>query len=139
MQVEAYLNFDGRCDEALEFYRGAVGAEVIHLMRFKEMPDPPPGMITPANENKVMHSAFRVGKTTIMASDSQNHGRPTFQGVSLALLVADVKEAERLFASLGRGGKIEMPLARTFFSEGFGTLTDRFGVGWMVVVSPEDA
>jgi PhnB protein len=139
MQVQPYLSFDGRCEEALEFYRGAIGAEVTGIMRFKEMPDAPPGMVTPANENKVMHSAFRVGKTIVMASDGNCLGRPAFQGITLALQVADLAEAERLFESLARGGKVEMPITKTFFSEGFGTLTDRFGVGWMVNVSPENA
>jgi PhnB protein len=140
MQVQAYLSFDGRCEEALEFYRGAIGAEVVGLMRFKEMPDAPPGAVTPANESKVMHSAFRVGKSTVMASDGMSQGgRPVFQGVTLALQVADRAEAEKLFASLSRGGQVQMPLGKTFFSDGFGTLTDKFGVAWMVNVSPENA
>jgi PhnB protein len=140
MHVRPYVTFDGRCEEALEFYRGAVGAEVTAIMRFKEMPGAPPGVVTPANENKVLHSEFRIGTTTVMAADGMKQdGRAVFQGMTLAILTTDVPEAERLFASLSRGGQVTMPLEKTFFSDGFGTLTDRFGVPWMVVVSPEDA
>jgi len=137
MRIEAYLSFDGRCEEALEFYRSALGAQVTSLMRWKEMPDPPPGAISPGIENKVMHASFRVGDTTVLASDGYAHGKPTFQGVSLALQVASVGEAERLFAALAAGGQVQMPLGKTFFSPAFGSLTDRFGVAWMVVVDAE--
>jgi PhnB protein len=132
MQVEPYLFFDGRCEEAIEYYRSALGAEVTALMRFKE--NPHPEMNPPGGGDKVMHSVLRIGDTTVMASDGQCQGRPSFQGFSLALSVPDVAEAERLFAVLGEGGQVQMPLAETFFSPRFGMVADRFGVSWMVVV-----
>jgi len=135
MQVEPYLFFDGRCEEALEFYKRALGAEVTGLMRFKDSPEPAqPGMVPPGGENKVMHAAFRVGDTTVMASDGRCLGKPSFQGFSLSLTVANAADADRVFGRLVDGGKVEMPLGKTFFSPCFGMLTDRFGVGWMVIV-----
>jgi PhnB protein len=137
MLVQPYLFFDGRCEEAIEFYRRAVGAEVTMLMRFKDSPEPqPPGMVPPGAENKVMHASFRIGDSTVMASDGRCMGRPAFQGVSLSLTVADDAEAERRFASLSEGGQVQMPLAKTFFSSRFGMVADRFGVSWMVIVVP---
>ena len=134
MQVQPYLFFDGRCEEALEFYRSALGAEVEMLMRFKDSPEPPPpGMVPPGSENKVMHSSFRIGDATVMASDGRCTGQPSFQGFSLSLTVADEAEAERLFAALADGGQVQMPLSKTFFSPRFGMVADRFGVSWMVV------
>ena len=136
MQVQPYLFLDGRCEEAIEFYRKTIGAEVTMLMRFKDAPQPhPPGMIPPGGENKVMHSSLRVGDTTFMASDGECLGKPTFQGFSLSLTVANDAEAERKFAALSEGGQVRMPLAKTFFSSRFGMLADRFGVGWMLVVA----
>lgn len=136
MQVQAYLFFDGRCDEAIEFYRKVLGAEVTMLMRYKDNPEPPqPGMVPPGSENKVMHSSFRVGDTTVMASDGRCMGKPNFQGFALSLTVADAGEAERLFAALADGGQVQMPLGKTFFSPSFGMLADRFGVGWMIIVA----
>jgi PhnB protein len=133
MQVQPYLNFDGRCEEALEFYRGALGAEVTTLRRFKESPEP--GMLSPGSENKVMHASFRVGEATIMASDGRCRGKPSFQGISLSLTAADDAEAERRFAALADGGQVQMPLTKTFFSSRFGMVADRFGVSWMVIVA----
>ena len=135
MLVQPYLFLDGRCEEAIEFYRRALGAEVTMLMRFKDSPEPhPPGMIPPGAENKVMHSSLRIGETTVMASDGQCLGKPTFQGFSLSLTVPNDAEAERLFAKLADGGQVQMPLNKTFFSSRFGMVADRFGVSWMVVV-----
>jgi PhnB protein len=135
MQVQPYLFFDGNCEEALEFYRSALGAEVIMLMRYKESPDPPPpDMLPPGSENKVMHAEFRVGVTTVMASDGRCQGQPSFQGFSLALALADETEAARLFAALAAGGQVQMALEKTFFSSLFGMVADRFGVSWMVLV-----
>jgi PhnB protein len=134
MQVQPYLMFEGRCEEAVEFYRKALGAEVTRLMRFKESPDP--GMCAPGTLDKVMHMSFRIGDTTLLASDGRCTGQPNFQGFSLALHVADDAEAERLFASLSDGGQVQMPLAKTFFSSRFGMVADRFGVPWMIVVAP---
>ena len=135
MHVQPYLFLDGRCEEALEFYRSTLGAEITMLMRFKESPEPPqPGMVPPGSDNKVMHSSFRIGDTTLMASDGRCLGKPTFQGFSLSLTVPDDAEAERLFAALGKGGQVQAPLTKTFFSSRFGMVADRFGVSWMVIV-----
>ncbi len=137
MQVQPYLFFDGRCEEAVEFYRRALGAEVTMLMRFKDSPEPhAPGMVPPAAEDKVMHMSLRIGETTVLASDGRCEGRPAFQGFSLSLMVPNDAEAERLFASLADGGQVQMPLATTFFSSRFGMVADRFGVPWMIYVAP---
>ena len=114
MQIQPYLFFEGRCQEALDFYRRAVGAEVTALMRYKESPDP--GMIQPGSEDKVMHASFRVGETTVMASDGRCGGAPSFQGFALSLTVSNESEAERLFGTLVEGGQVIMPLTKTFFS-----------------------
>lgn len=135
--VQPYLFFGGRCQEALEFYRAALGAQVDMLMLHKDSPEPPPpGTLQPGFENKVMHTTFRVGETTLMASDGCNEGT-TFSGFSLALSVPTEAEADRVFAALADGGQIQMPLDRTFWSSRFGMLTDRFGVRWMVSVSSQ--
>ena len=137
MQVQPYLFFDGRCEEAIEFYRGALGAEVIMLMRNKESPEPPPpDMVPPGSENKIMHASLRIGDTTVMASDGRCQGKPKFEGFSLSLTLRDEAQAERLFAALGKGGQVQMPLAKTFFSPRFGMVADRFGVSWMIYVEP---
>jgi len=133
--VQPYLFFDGRCEEALEFYRQALGAEVMMLMRFKDSPEPPqPGMCPPGSDNKVMHASFRIGDSTIMASDGRCAGKPSFEGFSLSITVPTEAEADRLFTALADGGKVQMPLARTFYSPRFGMVADRFGVGWMIIV-----
>lgn len=132
MQVVPYLCFDGRCEEALEFYRRALGAEVMMLSRFKDSPDP--AMCPGGSAEKVMHSSFRIGDAIIMASDGRCEGRPSFQGISLSLTLPDVAKAERLFAALAEGGQVQMPFAKTFFSPGFGMVADRFGVSWMIHV-----
>jgi PhnB protein len=134
MQVQPYLFFDGRTEEALEYYRSALGAEVTFLLRFKECPEP--SHIPSGAADKVMHASLRIGDTTVMASDGQCQGRPSFQGVSLSLTASDEAEAERLFTALADGGQVQVPLAKTFFSPRFGMVTDRFGVPWMVVVAP---
>jgi PhnB protein len=135
MQVQAYLNFDGRCEEALDFYKKALGAEVEMLMRMKDSPEPPPsGTFPPGIENKVMHVAFRIGETTLMGSDGYCRGKTAFEGFSLSIQARDETDADRLFAALADGGKVAMPLTRTFFSPRFGMVTDRFGVSWMVIV-----
>jgi PhnB protein len=132
-QVQPYLFFDGRCDEALAFYRRALGAEVVMLMRFKESPDPascPPG----AGE-KVMHASVRIGGTTLLASDGRCTGKPAFEGFALSLTVSTEAEADRYFQALAEGGQVQMPLSKTFFSARFGMVADRFGVSWMVYVA----
>jgi len=135
MRVEPYLFFNGRCEEAVEFYKKALGAEVAMLMRFKDSPEPQaPGMLPPGSENKVMHVSFRVGDTTVMASDGFCKGQTDFQGLSLSLTVSNETEADRVFAALADGGHVQMPLNKTFWSPRFGMVTDRFGLEWMVTV-----
>lgn len=134
MQIQPYLYFDGRCEEAIEFYRRTLGAEVVRLMRGKDVPDP--AMTPPGSADKVMHAALRIGETTILASDGRCTGQPKFEGFSLSLTVPNDAEAERLFAALGDGGQVQMPLMKTFFSSRFGMVADRFGVPWMIYVAP---
>ena len=135
MRVEPYLFFNGHCEEAVEFYKKALGAEVAMLMRFKDSPEPhAPGMLPPGSENKVMHVSFRVGDTTVMASDGFCKGQTDFQGFSLSLTVSNEAAADRVFAALADGGHVQMPLNKTFWSPRFGMVTDRFGIGWMVSV-----
>src|SRR5438874_5427281 len=137
MQVQPYLFFDGRCEEAVEFYRRAIGAEVTMRMRFKDSPEPhEPSMVPPGAEEKVMHVSLRIGETTVLASDGQCVGRPSFQGFALSLTVPDDAEAERVFAALADGGQVQMPLAKTFFASRFGMVADRFGVSWMIYAAP---
>jgi PhnB protein len=136
-QVQPYLFFEGQAEEAIEFYRQALGAEVQMLMRFKESPDP--SMCAPGTENKVMHAALRIGDTTVMVSDGRCQGPASFQGFALSLTVPNEADADRRFASLGAGGQVQMPLTQTFFSPRFGMVADRFGVSWMVYVAPATA
>lgn len=134
MRVEAYLMFDGRCEEALEFYRQQIGAEITALLRFKDNPEPPnPEMGPPSPPDKVMHSCFRVGDTTIMASDGNCRSQPKFDGFCLTISVPEVSEAQRLFEALSAGGQVQMPLTKTFFSPSFGMVADKFGVCWMIL------
>lgn len=134
--VQPYLFFGGRCDEALEFYKKAIGAEIGMVMRFHESPEPmPAGMLAPGFEKKVMHAEFKVGEMTLMASDgcgSKDGGR--FDGFRLALIVPTKADADRVFDGLAAGGNIDMPLEKTFWSPRYGQVTDQFGVGWMVMV-----
>ena len=131
MQIQPYLFFDGRCDQAIEFYRGALGAEVTMLMRYKDGPKP----IAPGTDDNVMHAELRIGETTVLVSDGHCTGRPNFQGFALSLTVANESDAERLFAALADGGQVRVALAQTFFSPRFGMLADRFGVSWMIYVA----
>jgi PhnB protein len=135
-QVQPYLFFEGRCEAAIEFYRKALGAEVTMLMRFAEAPDPPPPGITPPDwGHKVMHAAFRVGQTEVLASDGCGpNPQMEFKGFSLSLTVPDDAAARRAFDALADGGKVNMPLGKTFFASSFGMVADRFGVNWMVIV-----
>ena len=135
MHIESYLFFNGRCEEAIEFYQRALGAEVVMMMRNKEAPEkPPPGMLPPGSDDKVMHATLRIGSSNLMLSDGRCDGKPVFNGFSLSLDVATEAEAERLFAALVDGGTVQMPLAKTFWSPKFGMVADRFGIGWMVSV-----
>lgn len=135
--IQPYLFFDGRCEEAIEFYRKAIGAKVVHMMRYKESPEaPPPGMVPAGYENKVMHATLDIGGAILMASDACGEKRE-FDGFRLSLAVSTKADAERAFAALSQGGTVMMPLTKTFWSSCFGMLTDRFGLGWMVSIIEE--
>jgi PhnB protein len=135
LSINTYLNFNGRTEEAIEFYTRALGAKIQMLMRYKDNPDPlPPGVSHAGMEEKVMHASFSIGETILMASDGGCKGDQKFRGFNLSLTVSTLAEAEALFAALAEGGEIQMPLMKTFFSPGFGMLADRFGVGWMIMV-----
>lgn len=132
--IHPYLFFNGNCEEALEFYKTALGAQVDMIMRFKDSPEPPPpGMVPPGYENKIMHASFHIGESMVMASDGCGEGE-NFKGFSLSLSVSTEAEADKAFAALSEGGQVQMPLTKTFWSPRFGMLTDRFGMGWMVNV-----
>jgi PhnB protein len=134
MQIEPYLFFEGRCEEAIEFYRKSLGAEVEMMMRYRESPDPPPpGMIPPGSEDKIMHASLRIGGALVMASDGNCSGQARFGGFSLSISVPDAATADRFFAALADGGQVQMPLGKTFFAPYFGMVVDRFGVGWMII------
>src|SRR5262249_3836041 len=132
--IQPYLFFAGRCEEAIEFYRKALGAEVEMLMRHKDSPEPPPpGMLQPGFENKIMHATLRIGG----AAGSASYGcdeKGKFDGFRLSLALPAEADAQRAFAALSDGGQVAMPLTKTFWSPCFGMVTDRFGVGWMVTV-----
>jgi PhnB protein len=132
MKVNAYLSFEGRCDEAIEFYKSALGAQVDAVMRYKDQPMPP-GMIPENWQDKVMHSSFRIGDAVVMASDGTGPGQATFKGVSLTLIVDSDADADKYFAALSDGGTVQMPIEKTFFASRFGMVADRFGVPWMVI------
>jgi PhnB protein len=132
MNLQPYLFFDGKCEEALDFYKQAVGAEPKMLMRFKNAPDQ--SMVSPGSDDKIMHARVQIGDTTVLMSDGRCLGKPNFQGFALTISAKSEAEADKLFGALGEGGQVTMPLAKTFFSPRFGMLTDKFGVGWMVIV-----
>ena len=138
MKVQAYISFGGRCEEALEFYKKSVGAEVTNLMRWKDSPEKdmkgPPGY-----QEKIMNAAFRIGETQMMADDGMGEKKAEFKGMTLAIDVADDAEAKRVFTALGEGGNVTMPLMKTFWSSSFGMFTDKFGVPWMVNVEATKA
>jgi PhnB protein len=135
MQVQPYLFFDGRCEEALNFYKKALGAKVEMMMRFKENPDSKNNaMCMPGSDEKIMHACFKVGDTAVMGSDGYAKGNPEFKGFSLSLTAKDEAEADKLFNALADGGQVQMPLGKTFFSPKFGMVADKFGVGWMILV-----
>ena len=138
MKVQAYVTFDGRCEEALEFYKKSIGAVVTGLMRWKDSQDKdikgPPGY-----EEKIMNASFRIGETELMADDGMGEKPAEFKGMTLAIEVADDAEAKRVFTALGEGGSITMPLMKTFWTSSFGMLTDKFGVPWMVNVEASKA
>jgi len=129
--------FNGSCEEAIEFYRKALGAEVQMMLRFKEAPDQ--SMMTPGTDEKIMHACLKIGDGVVLLSDGMCTGQKNFDGFSLSFTVADEAEADRRFNALADGGQVRMPLGKTFFSPSFGVVADRFGVGWMVYVEPKEA
>jgi PhnB protein len=130
--IEPYLFFEGRCEEAVEFYKKAVGAEVVMMMRFKDAPDPDACKGVPGD--KIMHATLRIGESNVMASDGRCDEPMKFQGFSLSLGVRTEAEADKNFNALAQGGQVIMPLAKTFWSPRFGMLTDKFGIMWMINV-----
>jgi PhnB protein len=134
MDLQPYLFFEGRTEEAIELYKRALGAKVEMMMRFKESPDKEMCPVSPAMEDKVMHATLRIGNTMVFASDGQGQGTPSFKGFALSINVASQSEAERVFSALSDGGQVQLPLTKTFFSPCFGMLSDRFGVSWMVII-----
>jgi len=139
MQIQPYLFFKGRCEEAIEFYRTTLDARVTHVIRFKDAPPGPDMRNAVANENKIMHAAFQIGDTTILASDGDCSGSPNFAGFGLSLNAASDNDAQRLFGALSDGGTVQMPLGKTFFASSFGMVKDRFGVSWMIVAGAAPA
>jgi PhnB protein len=133
MPLQPYLFFDGRCDEALDFYKKAVDAKVDMLMRFKDAPDQ--SMVKPESRDKVMHAAVHIGDAQVLMSDGHCQGTAKFQGFGLAVSVKDEAEADKMFGALADGGQVNMPMAKTFFSPRFGMVADKFGVLWMVMVA----
>src|SRR5262249_41045801 len=140
-QVQPYLFFNGRCEEALAFYKKALGAEVQMLMRWKESPEPPSpeacGASGPIDGNRIMHACLKIGESQVMASDGLPQEKSGFQGFSLSLTARNEAECDRFFNALADGGHVQMPLAKTFFAQRFGAVADRFGVSWMVIVAPK--
>lgn len=136
MKVESYLCFEGRCEEAIEFYKRALGAQVEMLMRFKDSPEPPPPDCPPSPPEGIMHASIMVGESRLMLSDGMSSGKASFAGISLSITSKDVDGAHKVFNALSEGGQVQMPLTKTFWSPAFGMLSDRFGVTWMVM-APE--
>jgi PhnB protein len=131
-QIEPYLFFNGRCEEAIAFYGKALGAQTVFLARYKDAPQPmPPGSLPKGFENKVMHATLTIGGSSIMVSDGNEEGAK-FAGFSLSLVLPEEKAVDEAFKKLSEGGVVKMPLGKTFWSPKFGMLTDKFGVGWML-------
>jgi PhnB protein len=137
MNVQSYLSFEGRAQEAIDFYKGALGATVDMIMRFKDAPPEMQSQMSPESKDKIMHAAFKVGDTQVLVSDGRCTGKPSFTGISLCLNAAGNAEAEKLFGALGNGGQVTMPMSETFFAHRFGMVADKFGVNWMVI-SPKE-
>lgn len=138
MKIDPYLFFDGRCEEAIEFYKQALGAKPEFVMRYAESPEPPPpGMLPPGSAQKIMHASVHIGGALVMMSDGRCGGDTAFKGFALSLDCPDADQAREAFAALADGGQVTMPLAKTFWAPLFGMVTDRFGVGWMVGVSAD--
>jgi PhnB protein len=134
MPIQPYLFLEGRCDEAIEFYKSVFGAKVDMLMRWKDSPDK--SMCTPANEDKVMHASVTIGDSRVMLSDGRNSGSPKFEGFALSVNAKDESDADRMFNALVNGGQVTMAMSKTFFSPRFGMVADKFGMHWMIIVEP---
>lgn len=137
MPVQPYLFFDGRCEEAVEFYRKALGGEVEMLMRYKDSPEPPPGARA-GYDDKIIHASLRIGDGSVMMSDDCM-GHPSFQGFSLSLAAADEKEASTQVQCAGRWRQGADAAGQDLFSPCFGMVADRFSVSWMVIVPAPEA
>jgi len=136
MAIQPYLFFSGHCEEAIEFYKKALGAEVTMLMRFKDNPDPPPpGQIPEGLDDKVMHGSLRIGDAELMVSDGMGTGKTAFSGFSISVTGRNEAEVDRFFNALAEGGKVEMPVGKTFWAQRFGMVQDQFGVSWMVTTA----
>lgn len=133
--ISPYLIFEGRCQEALDFYQKAIGAKIGMVLRFKDSPEPPSGDCGGGNPNAIMHSSFQIGESTILASDGRCQSAAKFEGFSLSYTVKSEAEAKQKFDALVEGGQVIMPLTKTFFSPSFGMLTDKFGVSWMIYMA----
>jgi PhnB protein len=133
MDIQPYLSFEGRTQEAIDFYKSALGATVDMVMHFKDAPPEMQAQMSPESKEKVMHAAFHVGSTQLFATDGDCSGKASFSGVSLTLNATSNGEAEKLFGALGQGGKVTMPMSETFFAHRFGVVSDKFGVKWMVL------
>jgi PhnB protein len=133
MNIQPYLSFEGRAQEAIDFYKSALGAKVDMIMHFKDAPAEMQAQMSPSSKDKIMHAAFHIGDTQVMASDGRCTGKASFSGISLTLNAASNAEADKLFDALASGGQVQMPMSETFFANRFGMVADKFGVGWMVL------
>jgi PhnB protein len=130
MAVTPYLFLDGRCEEAIEFYKKNLGAEVGMMMRFKDAPAD--AKCPEGNANKIMHACITINGAPVMLSDGDAKNKMKFEGFALALDAKDAAQGERMFNALSQGGQVRQPLTETFFAQRFGMLADKFGVGWMI-------
>ena len=138
MSVTPYLFLDGRCEEAIEFYKKNLGAEVGMMMRFKEAPPDPNHKPAPGTENKIMHACITINGAPLFLSDGECSGNSKFQGFSLSLDATDKADGERMFSALAQGGQVRLPMTETFFAKSFGMVADKFGIGWMVIAGPKN-
>ncbi|MFM0321344.1 VOC family protein [Caballeronia glebae] len=136
MQLDTYIFYHGDCAAALELYQAAFGAQIATLLRFRDAPDG--GNAPPDWADKIMHGVFFVGDRAIMVSDGQ-HGQPhkSYSGFTMSITADDAQSGERAFNLLAEGGSVLTPWQSTFWTQGFGMLTDRFGVPWLINVLRE--
>ena len=132
MALNVYLFLNGRCEEAIEFYKSTLGAEVEMLMRFKDSPDPE--QCPPGQEEMIMHATLKAYGSDLMMSDGMGDAPPAFQGFAISIPADSEEAGEQVFNALADGGRIDMPYEQTFWAKRFGYVTDRFGVNWMVSV-----